>query len=138
MEAALEALHHMGRGRRVAVLGDMRELGPYAPEAHRRVGMQAAAMGVDVLILVGEWAREMAAGAASASTSPSVIQEVPHAREAARVLLEFHRPGDWILIKGSRAVGLEIVVEALRETAGDGQDGARGVKSLPRTASRRR
>ncbi len=103
MRVALEHLIERAEGRRtVAVLGEMAELGDDSRRYHEEIGRVAKNLGVDVLIGVGdlargydptEWSRDAAA-----------------AIEAARTLL---RPGDAILVKGSRAAGLEIVAEAL-------------------------
>jgi UDP-N-acetylmuramoyl-tripeptide--D-alanyl-D-alanine ligase len=107
MQAALEQLSaRAGSRRRVAVLGDMAELGPEAPAYHRQVG-RAAAEHAEVLVAVGELAREyLGAG-------------VPEERHAATVedaiatLDDVLRAGDVVLVKASRSVGLERVAEAL-------------------------
>jgi UDP-N-acetylmuramoyl-tripeptide--D-alanyl-D-alanine ligase len=107
MRAALEELQQTARGRRVAVLGDMLELGPDAPRFHRELGAQAGAAGVDLLVTVG-------AGAALAGEG--FAAEHRHARdagEAARLVPGLVRDGDTILIKASRGVGLEVVADAL-------------------------
>jgi UDP-N-acetylmuramoyl-tripeptide--D-alanyl-D-alanine ligase len=100
MRAALDHLAARAGGRRtVAVLGDMAELGPDGVKFHEEIGRAA---GVDVIVGVGELARSYA-GALWA----------PTAEEAIRLVLETVRPGDCVLVKGSRAVGLEVVAEAL-------------------------
>ena len=110
MTAALEHLSERAEGRRtVAVLGDMAELGSGAAAYHREVGAAAARSGVQVLIAVGPLAREYLAGA----------PDVPEARWAETVegglaaLEPLLRPGDCVLVKGSRAVGLEALADAL-------------------------
>ena len=103
MRAALEHLA-THEGRLVAVLGDMAELGPTAPDYHREIGELARDLGVDVVLPVGELARGYANG------------EAPVARdadEAAEIIRGLVQPGDVVLVKGSRAVGLERVAEAL-------------------------
>jgi UDP-N-acetylmuramoyl-tripeptide--D-alanyl-D-alanine ligase len=108
MRAALEHLAQLAGGRRqVAVLGEMAELGPGSAEFHREVGAEAARTGVAVLVAVGPLAREYAA-----SGVPAVL--VANAEEAAEAAWEALRPGDVVLIKGSRAVGLEAVAAKLR------------------------
>jgi UDP-N-acetylmuramoyl-tripeptide--D-alanyl-D-alanine ligase len=92
-------------GRRIAVLGDMRELGALETEHHREIGMHARARGVQHLIGVGELAADYA---------PDVL--VADAEAAAGALREALGPGDVVLVKGSRAVGLEKVAELLGET----------------------
>ena len=98
-----------GNGRRVAVLGDMAELGPGAASYHREVGAAAARAGVEVLVAVGPLARgyvEGARGVAVTRWAPTVEQGL----SALRALLQ---PGDCLLVKGSRAMGLEAIAEAL-------------------------
>jgi UDP-N-acetylmuramyl pentapeptide synthase len=93
----------------VAVLGDMLELGPDELAYHEDLGRQAAARGVDVLVTVGPLA--VASGHAFDGTTYAVAD----ADEAAAILPELLEPGDVVLVKGSRGVGLEVVAEALRE-----------------------
>ena len=116
MRAALEHLAERAAGRRrVAVLGEMAELGPEAPRYHREVGEVARAVGVEVLLTVGPLATEyLAAGVAEGRAARD-------AEEAARVAAEVVRDGDCVLVKGSRSVGLEVVADAL--TAAPAQRG---------------
>ncbi|HKC77666.1 MAG TPA: UDP-N-acetylmuramoyl-tripeptide--D-alanyl-D-alanine ligase, partial [Gaiellaceae bacterium] len=101
MRAALAHLLERANGRRsVAILGGMAELGADAPRYHREIGEDAAA--VDVVLGVGELARDY---------EPD--EWVGTAREAVEAALGLVRPGDAILVKGSRSVGLEVVAEAL-------------------------
>jgi UDP-N-acetylmuramoyl-tripeptide--D-alanyl-D-alanine ligase len=111
MRAALEYLRERARGRRaVAILGDMAELGRTAPEYHREVGEAARDLGVDEVLAVGELARGyLVAGVSGRS--------VANVHEALRVLDDVVRPGDCVLVKASRAVGLEVVAEALAGVA---------------------
>jgi UDP-N-acetylmuramoyl-tripeptide--D-alanyl-D-alanine ligase len=109
MRAALDYLAGRAEGRRrVAILGDMAELGRTAPGYHREVGEAAAAAGVEQLLAVGELARGYVDGAGGV---PALW--VPNVHEALRALDEVVRPGDAVLVKGSRAMGLEAVAEAL-------------------------
>jgi len=109
MRAALDYLAaRAGARRRVAILGDMAELGRTAPAYHREVGEAAAELGVAELLAVGELARGYVDGAAGV---PS--HWTPNVHEALRRLDEVVRPGDAVLVKGSRAMGLEAVAEAL-------------------------
>jgi UDP-N-acetylmuramoyl-tripeptide--D-alanyl-D-alanine ligase len=109
MRAALTYLaERAGDRRRVAILGDMAELGRTARGYHREVGEAAATTGVDELLAVGELARGyLEAGVPG--------RWVPNVHEAVRELGEVVRPGDAVLVKGSRAVGLEAVAAALTE-----------------------
>ncbi len=114
VEAAFEAVRVLRAGRRlVAVLGEMRELGHLAVCAHREAGERCVAEGVDVLVAVGELARELIAGALRAGLEESRAVWVPDAEAARRQLPDLLRPGDVVLVKGSRALGLERVVQAL-------------------------
>ena len=109
MEAALRALSQVQtNGRRIAVLGDMRELGPHADDAHATVGRRAGELGVDVVIGVGAGGRAII----DAADGPQV-HAATDAADASRVLLDLVAPGDAVLVKASRAVGLEIVAAGL-------------------------
>lgn len=109
MRAALAYLgERAGERRRVAILGDMAELGRTGPKYHREVGEAAATLGVDELLAVGELARGYLDGGVPGHW-------VPNVHEAVRVLPELVRPGDAVLVKASRAVGLETVAAALTE-----------------------
>ncbi|MCK5375517.1 MAG: UDP-N-acetylmuramoylalanyl-D-glutamyl-2, 6-diaminopimelate--D-alanyl-D-alanine ligase, partial [Acidobacteria bacterium] len=100
-------------GRRVAVLGEMYELGDLATEAHDRVGQEAAA-GCDVLVAVGGAdAARMAASARKGGLAEKAVHLAEDAEEAADLLNRLLRPGDVVLVKGSRGVGLDRTVAAL-------------------------
>ena len=112
MRAALEDLGRRGsHARRVAVLGDMLELGPQARELHEAVGPSANAAGVDLLITVGPLA------ASIADRFDGEFLTAADAAEAAGLLERQVRPGDVVLVKGSRAVGLELVCRTLSQAA---------------------
>ena len=98
-------------GRKVAVLGDMLELGPDSSAHHRQLGADAASSGVDLLITVGTHA------ALAVSEFPGQSASVADAAEAAALVLDSVESGDTVLVKGSRGVGLEAVAQAL---AGEG------------------
>lgn len=115
MEAALELLSRTPAGRRVAVLGDMRELGAESAALHRRIG-QAAARTTDILVTVGEEARLIAAGAVAAGMAPYRVLEEGEAEDALDVLRRILEPGDVVLVKASRALGLERVVKGMKAT----------------------
>lgn len=105
MRAALDHLASLrAPGRRLAVLGEMRELGPDAAAYHREIGEHAREQGVELLIGVGELAGEY---------RPD--EQVADADAAADALAAALGPGDAILVKGSRAVGLERIAEKLAE-----------------------
>jgi len=108
--AALELLATVDR-RRVAVLGDMRELGHVEAQAHRDVGIHTA-QAADVLLAVGARGTWIAEGARSAGMS--AVYEVLTTEEAIPVLIQILAPSDCILVKGSRAMAMESIVAALR------------------------
>jgi UDP-N-acetylmuramoyl-tripeptide--D-alanyl-D-alanine ligase len=112
MRAALDELALAESGRRVAVLGDMLELGERERDFHREVGRHAAERGVDLLVTVGPLAVAML------DEFDGEGHAVADADEGAALLAELLRPGDTVLVKGSRGVGLETVVEALAAGAG--------------------
>ncbi len=102
MRAALDHLATLEAPRRVAVLGEMGELGPGAAGYHREVGAHARAAGTDLLIGVGLPSRDY---------DPDELVADP--AEAAELLAALLEPGDAVLVKGSRSAGLEAVAEAL-------------------------
>ena len=111
MRAALVHLDATaGERRRVAILGDMAELGPAAPAYHEEIGREVARHGVDVLLAVGELARAYLDGAGD---GVAVTRWALDAEAAAGKAAELVLPGDVVLVKASRAVGLERVAEAL-------------------------
>jgi UDP-N-acetylmuramoyl-tripeptide--D-alanyl-D-alanine ligase len=114
MRAALETLAELRAGHRaVAILGDMLELGATEEEEHAEVGRLAARLGLDALVAFGERARHTARAASSAGLWHIVESNDPV--QAARVAASWTEPGDWILVKASRGMRLERVIEALRE-----------------------
>ncbi len=122
VQAALDVLAGIAAaGRRVAVLGDMLELGDASDVAHLDAGRQAVARGVDTLIAVGKFADRMAIGARDAGLASTRCFVAPDAIAAATLLMALVRPGDTVLVKGSRGVGLEHVVGALVDR-GKGHD----------------
>ena len=115
MDAAVQLLAELGSARRtIAVLGDMLELGPTAAALHREVGAHLASRGINHLIAAGTLGRDLAAGARSTGMASDSIQEVPDGDAAARALLRMVKPEDVVLIKASRGMHLEQVVEALK------------------------
>jgi UDP-N-acetylmuramoyl-tripeptide--D-alanyl-D-alanine ligase len=122
MRAAIDDLAETAPARRVAVLGDMLELGPDAPRMHREIGEHAAARGVELLVTVGPLAAEIS------STFSGEAHAVADAAAAAKLLAGLLRERDTVLVKGSRGVGLERAVADLcaagerpqRERAGSG------------------
>jgi UDP-N-acetylmuramoyl-tripeptide--D-alanyl-D-alanine ligase len=115
MSAALKTARWMARrGRLVAVLGHMAELGPIAFEEHERLGELIVRIGVDRLITVGEPARAIARAAIREGQLPQDVASYDEPAEAANDARAWARSGDVVLLKGSRVVGLERAAEALR------------------------
>jgi UDP-N-acetylmuramoyl-tripeptide--D-alanyl-D-alanine ligase len=112
--AALAALAAMARGRRAfAVLGHMTELGAQAGELHEQAGRQAARAGLAGLIVVGEEAAPMLAGAKADPSWRGELLQVPDAAAAVTEVERLARPGDVVLVKASRAANLQRVALAL-------------------------
>jgi UDP-N-acetylmuramoyl-tripeptide--D-alanyl-D-alanine ligase len=105
MEEAIKELVRIGKGRIIAVLGDMLELGSYEEEAHRRLGRLMSELSVDIFIAVGE---RMAFAASEFSGS---VYKLQNAVEAGKLLKEIGREGDTVLIKGSRGMNMDKVLE---------------------------
>lgn len=101
-------------GRRIAVLGDMLELGRHSVDAHRKAGAQAAKV-CDVLVTVGFRARDIAQGALDNGLSDSAILQYEDARKAGAELKNLIHGGDVVLVKGSQSVRTERVVEELMQ-----------------------
>ena len=111
MKAALRTLVELDAdGKRIAVLGEMRELGSASELAHREVGETAATFRIDQLITIGDMAEVIARGARAGGLEKTAA--VRSTREAAELLGEIAEPGDLILVKGSRSARTEQVIEA--------------------------
>ncbi len=110
MKAALRTLIELDAdGKRIAVLGEMRELGSESERAHREVGETAATLEVNQLITIGDAAELIAEGARTGGLDK--VLSTRSTGEAARLLGEIAKPGDLVLIKGSRAARTEEVIE---------------------------
>jgi len=101
-----------GRGRRIAVLGDMLELGPEEERWHREAG-RAVPGRVDLLVCVGPRARWLGEAAADAGLPPSAIRRADSAEEATGLLAGILAEGDVVLFKASRGIGLDRAVASL-------------------------
>jgi UDP-N-acetylmuramoyl-tripeptide--D-alanyl-D-alanine ligase len=115
VDRALEGAALLPGTRRLAVLGDMLELGPEGPRFHRAAGERAAGLGFSPVAGVGELARELAAGAAARGAEAPWF---PDAAAAAEWAAGEVRDGDLVLVKGSRGVKLEAVVDRLLAARG--------------------
>ncbi|MGE4490838.1 MAG: UDP-N-acetylmuramoyl-tripeptide--D-alanyl-D-alanine ligase [Syntrophotalea sp.] len=122
VEAALTVLDDLpGSGRRIAVLGDMLELGEAAAGLHRQTGLKASKC-TDLLILLGQRAEDTAAGARQGGLPPQSVWVVKNHQEAVSLLQDLLRPGDRVLVKGSRGMTMEKICDGLR--AKDGRPSA--------------
>jgi UDP-N-acetylmuramoyl-tripeptide--D-alanyl-D-alanine ligase len=121
MRAALDHLATLpAPGRHVAVLGEMAELGPNAPDYHREAGAHARQLSVAPIVGVGELARHYAPDAWA-----------PDAETAVRLVEAMLQPGDALLVKGSRSVGLELVSDELRVRRASAGSSSSSVASMP-------
>jgi len=97
--------------RRIAVLGDMMELGHFTQEGHRNVGRTVAENKLNILIAVGERSKETAKAAELSGMSADCIHKFSNSDEAKKFLQEIIQPGDLILVKGSQSMRMEKVVK---------------------------
>jgi UDP-N-acetylmuramoyl-tripeptide--D-alanyl-D-alanine ligase len=116
MAAALQAVRGStgGGAGAYAVLGDMLELGPEGEALHEEIGHLVAGLGFAGLVTVGPLARRIAAGALAAGLAADRALATDDPVVAARTVLGWSQPGDWILVKASRGLALERVLEALQ------------------------
>jgi len=112
MRAATEALvSWQGAGRKIAVIGDMLELGEATVSEHKELGEFIGGAGVDVLIVLGQFAQHVAEGAAEGGLTADAVKVGGDHAEVARLLAEASASGDVILVKGSRGAAMEKVLE---------------------------
>jgi UDP-N-acetylmuramoyl-tripeptide--D-alanyl-D-alanine ligase len=119
--AALEALDNLGDHRKVVVAGDMAELGSHSERHHRALGIEIAGRGIELVIAVGPESR-LVSEAASQSSARVESRHFMDAGSAAEALPALLRDGDAVLVKGSRSMGLETVIDALVSAFG-GEEG---------------
>ena len=117
MAMALQTLMELkGPGRAAAALGDMLELGPAASQEHRNLGRLAAQAGVDYPVTYGDFRLEVAAGALAEGLPASHLFPISRQDDGARELTELLEPGDWLLVKGSRSMHMEGLIDLLGES----------------------
>ncbi len=120
LASALKSLSELPARRKVAVLGDMLELGEKENDFHFQAGQDAVRFGWNFLITVGERSLHLAEGARRAGLAPQNIRSFASAEEASTVVFSLLREGDLVLVKGSRAMSMELIVERLKSAAEEG------------------
>ncbi|MEW6377278.1 MAG: UDP-N-acetylmuramoyl-tripeptide--D-alanyl-D-alanine ligase [Thermodesulfobacteriota bacterium] len=116
MELALETLAEMKRkGRAIAVLGDMLELGDFTEEAHQQLGRKIRELSIDLLLSLGEWASVVVESAVRHGFPLERTRVLENHAEAISILKEVMQEGDWVLVKGSRRLAMERIVEGVIE-----------------------
>lgn len=113
MRAALDTLRDLPGKRKIAVLGDMLEIGKYAMGSHEAIGEEASKV-ADILITVGSRAKFIAEGARKAGMKKTAIYSFESTEETHPQLQEVMRKGDLVLLKASHSIGLESLVEKVR------------------------
>lgn len=112
LRSSLASLEQVGDGRKIAVLGNMYELGGAAAKAHREIGMHLTDYGIAAVITVGDLAAELADGAREVGIAATACAT---AEEAVRALHRTVRAGDIVLVKGSRSMQMEQLITAWKE-----------------------
>ncbi len=126
MAAALDTLRTLAAGGRAFLaLGDMRELGRHAQKAHKALGGLAAAMGITKVFATGDYAAVVADGAVTRGMRKKDV-ETGGKEEITRAVIEALGPGDWVLVKGSRAMGMEEVSRAIQRAFARAEETDRG------------
>lgn len=115
VESALRVLASMKGQRRIAVLGDMLELGDFSQEAHRQVGASLAEKQIDILITRGEYGKWTIEGAINQGMSPTKLMQFNSNNDIIAWLKEILTEGDRILVKGSRGMQMEEIVMSLQD-----------------------
>lgn len=113
MLAGLEVLMDLPEGRKIAVVGDMLELGSESRKRHREVGLNAGMMGLDALFATGSESVSMAE--AAQANAHIMVRHFPSVDSLWLSLRSYVKPGDWVLVKGSRGMRMERVVNELME-----------------------
>ena len=117
MAMALQTLAALkNHGRSMAALGDMLELGRTTAQAHKELGALAARLNVDLLVICGNYKHLVREGALAAGMSACQIHAAPSHAAAAGIIKEFCRPGDTLLIKGSRGARMEKLLSCLQDS----------------------
>jgi UDP-N-acetylmuramoyl-tripeptide--D-alanyl-D-alanine ligase len=115
MRSALDYLASFPDARKIAVLAGMNELGEQSESLHEGVGKYAAGAGVDILVAIGEKGAGIATGFATAAAKSAKAKKYRNNAEAVSALQKIIKDGDAVLVKGSRAMNTEEVIDALKE-----------------------
>ena len=115
MEAALSVLCNIEAGRHIAILGDMLEMGSFAPDAHKGVGKKAASMGIDMLLSVGKEAQNINRGAVNEGMNRENALHFENNEKLIGVLESLLCDGDAVLIKASRGMKFEQIAQAIEK-----------------------
>lgn len=115
MQASLRTLAALPAKKKIAVLGDMLELGQDTPRFHHDAGVATGQLGIDLLFVIGEFARHIQDGARAAGIAPARMLRCADIEELAGAVADNAEPGDAILLKGSRKVGLDRLVDLLHQ-----------------------
>jgi UDP-N-acetylmuramoyl-tripeptide--D-alanyl-D-alanine ligase len=122
MKTAITTLVSLrANNRSVFVAGDMLELGAQAESLHRQVGVRAATANINKLLVTGDYADAVAGGAKEAGMKSENIFTGSQ-EKILNALKDSLKPGDWVLVKGSRGAHMETIVEGLKKWAGMKQD----------------
>lgn len=114
MKAALEYLGKIQGKRRVAVLGDMLELGDYAKQLHEKIGEEVVKNKIDLLLTAGQLAKDIAGRADYVGLSKEKIHAFDNTKLLIDAIKNYIKPGDTILIKASNAMGFDKIIEAIK------------------------
>lgn len=116
MRAAINALKsYKAEGRRILISGDMLELGDISEKEHFDIGRYAASNGIDIIASIGNFSGAVRKGAEASGIDGKNLYAFPDKETAAPVLKKILRPGDLVLVKGSRSMKLEYIVDYIRE-----------------------
>jgi len=118
MKAALDVLNDIAQGRTIAVLGAMLELGEHEIKAHKELGEAVSDRDIDVLITVGEQGKQIALGAKTTDNDSTIIHKTDNNQQAINFLHNFIKPGDTLLVKGSRGNRMEEIVKEICRQGG--------------------
>ncbi len=114
MKASIEALARMKAKRKIAVLGDMLELGEYSKELHKKVGTEVVKNKIDILITVGKESKSIVKQAIQEGMTKENIYELETVEEAIKMIKEKEESQDAILIKASNGMNFKQIVENIK------------------------